>query len=238
MRDYLLFVDTETSGIPPSMKASVADTHKWPFVLQVAWRVHERKGKLIKSENHYIFEPEISIEKGAFKVHGITTETLKAKGKNRRVVMQLLTDDLKKYHPLVVGHFVEFDSKMLQVAMHRSGLPNVLKDFPHFCTMNAATEYTRFPNHNYPQLPDLYQGLFGEKMDRVHDSEADAEATARCFFELYRKGEIDELMIDSQSLFTTMREKVRRNTGCNLPFLLLLLVGLLISLLWTNYGNF
>jgi DNA polymerase-3 subunit epsilon len=231
MRDYLLFVDTETSGIPPSMKAAITDTGRWPFVLQVAWRVYERSGRLLKSENHFIFEPDISIEKAAIKVHGITKEALRKKGEDRKAVMRLLTDDLTQYKPLIIGHFVEFDSKMLQVALQRSGLPNVLKDLPHFCTMRSTTEYTRFPNHHYPQLPDLYQGLFGEKMRQVHDSAADAEATARCFFELYSKGELDEQMIDNQPLFEKVKEKVRQNTGCAFPLILLLMVGLLMTLL-------
>jgi len=231
MRDLLLFVDTETSGIPPSMKAAVTDTEKWPFVLQVAWRIHDRSGNLIKIENHFIFEPEVSIEKSSFKVHGISKEDLRVKGEDRKAVMQLFNDDLKRYKPLVIGHFVELDSKILQVAMRRAGLPNILKDYPHFCTMRATTEYTRFPNHNYPKLPDLYLGLFGEKMIREHDSAVDAEATARCFFELYRKGELDEQMIDNQPLFHRVKEKVRQNTGCGLPVVMLLIAGLLLSLL-------
>jgi DNA polymerase-3 subunit epsilon len=97
--------------------------------------------------------------------------------------------------------------------------------------MRSSTEYSRFPHHHYPQLPDLYQGLFGEKMRQVHDSAADAEATARCFFELYSKGELDEQMIDNQPLFEKVKEKVRQNTGCAFPLILLLMVGLLMTLL-------
>lgn len=231
MRTHLLFVDTETSGIPPSMQASVTDPEKWPFVLQVAWRVYDKSGELIKKENHYIYEPEISIKKSAFKIHGITKDALLAKGEHRKAVMQLFLKDLNHYDPLVIGHFVEFDSKMLQVALYRAGLPNPLKDCPHFCTMLATTEYKRFPNHNYPKLPDLYQGLFGEKMMHVHDSAADAEATARCFFELYKKGEIDEKMIDNQPLFSKVKEKVWQKTGCGLSLFIIWIAGLIWFLL-------
>lgn len=232
MQKYLLFVDTETSGIPQSLGAPIADLDNWPFTLQVAWRVYDNQGNLVKTENHFIYNEDIFIQKSSIKIHGITEEELKAKGEDRKYVMRLLSSDLRHYKPLIVGHFVEFDSKMLQVAMFRSGIKNIVKDYPHFCTMRATSEYSRFPNHNYPKLEELYQGLFGERMIRNHDASVDVEATAKCFFELLRKHEIDDQLIESQPLFVKMREKMNKKVGCGLPVLLFLFIflGLLLIL--------
>lgn len=194
----------------------------------MAWRIYNQSGTLTKQENHFIFEEEIYIEKSSIKVHGITREDLLKKGEDRKSVMRLFARDLRYYRPLVVGHFVEFDSKMLQVAMFRSGIKNILKEYPHFCTMRATSEYTRFPNHDYPKLEDLYLGLFGEKIERQHDAAIDAEATARCFFELYTRGELNDQLIANQPLFIKVKDKVKRKAGCGLPVLLFCL----LSIIW------
>lgn len=230
MRDNLLFVDTETSGVPRSMDAPVQELESWPFVLQVAWQIYDRKSNLIKKENHFIWEPEIYIETSSIKIHGITETDLKSRGEDRKAVMWRLLHDLKMYKPMIVGHFVEFDIKMLQVALIRCGLRHNLDKYRHFCTMRATTGYSRFPTHNYPKLGELYQGLFKEVMPAQHDAEVDAEATARCFFELRRRGEITEDMIENQSLYLKVKEGVRKNTGCGLPVLLFILYGIVLFL--------
>ncbi|UII19803.1 3'-5' exonuclease [Fulvivirga ligni] len=231
MRDYLLFIDTETSGIPKNMNYKVSATDQWPFILQVAWRIHNSKGELIKQENHYINEPDIIIEESSIKVHGIDYDLLKEKGQSRKEVVKLLANDLRHYKPLIVGHFIEFDSKMLQVAFTRVKLKNLLKDLPHFCTMRSTGDYVRIVNRDYPALAELHEGLFKEKMVKVHDASVDAEATARCFFELYKRGDIDEELIDNQPLFAKMKHEMNKKYGCGLPVLILfVLMGLMAFL--------
>lgn len=220
MRNHLLFVDTETSGIPDSLNASVSEKEQWPYIVQLAWRVYTKDGDLVKQENHFIYEEEIYIEESSFQVHGISKQDLKLKGEDRKSVLRLFASDLRKFKPMVIGHFIEFDSKMIQVAMFRSGLKNIIKQYPHFCTMRATSEYTRLPNHNYPKLDELYQVLFGEKMAKQHDAAADVEATAKCFFELYARGDLNEQLISSQPLFVKVSERVNK-VGCGLPVLVL-----------------
>ncbi|WP_421877570.1 exonuclease domain-containing protein [Marinoscillum sp.] len=226
MNKHLLFLDTETSGIPDSLNAPVRELENWPFVLQLAWLVYTADGELVKQENHFIFEEEIYIESSSFKIHGITRESLKARGKDRRSVMKLLASDLRHYKPLIVGHFVEFDSKMVQVAFIRSGLKNIVPKYQHFCTMRATSEYTRFPNQSYPKLEELYQSLFGEQLTDTHNASSDAQATARCFFELLRKDELTTHRIRSQKLFFRI-EQPKPKAGCGLPVLVFILIGLI-----------
>ena len=228
MRTHLLFVDTETSGIPTSLNASVTDMKDWPYIVQLAWRVYTQEGELIKTENHFLFEEEIYIEKSSYQVHGISREDLKEKGEDRKDVMRLFASDLRRFKPMIIGHFVEFDSKMLQVAMLRSGLKNIVKDYPHFCTMRATSEYTRIPNHTYPKLADLYQMLFSKKIAKAHDAAVDVEATAACFYDLYKWGDLNEQLISNQPLFIKVKDQVRSKMGCGLP----VLIFLFISFIW------
>ncbi|MEQ8582801.1 MAG: 3'-5' exonuclease [Marinoscillum sp.] len=231
MQDYLLFVDTETSGIPHSLKSPISELDKWPFVLQLAWAVYDRSGALIKQENHYIYEDDISIRQSATRVHGITLEELKQKGEDRKAVMRQFTKDLRQYKPLLVGHFIEFDSKMLQVALLRSGMKNIITRYPVFCTMKATTEYARYPDHNYPKLDELYLRLFGRHMERQHDAAVDATATAACFWALYHKGELTRKLLAAQPIYTQMKSKARAKMGCGLPVFVFIISSILLWLL-------
>lgn len=216
---HYLFVDVETSGIPQHLSSSVRETDKWPFLIQVAWVVCKADGTVLKEENHFIFEPEIQIRKSSEKVHGISISYLKEHGKERRAVLQILQTDLRHYQPLVVGHFVELDSKMLQVGMQRAGLKNILPRYPHFCTMIATSEYSRIPHHHYPNLGDLYEGLFGKKLTRLHDAIHDARATSQCFFELLRRGDIVLNETTTRPNFLKGNKPKPSKAGCGLVML-------------------
>ncbi|HCX20391.1 MAG: DNA polymerase III subunit epsilon [Flammeovirgaceae bacterium] len=227
MHDYLLFLDTETSGIPISLNAPINDLDNWPFVLQLAWVIYSSNGELIKKENHFVWEEEIFINESSTKVHGITHDELQEKGEDRKSVMRLLASDLRKYKPLIIGHFVEFDSKMVQVAFYRSGLKNLISQQQHFCTMLASKKYALAANSTYPKLEELYHRLFHEVMRDKHNAMHDAEATARCFFQLKEKGDITEQLINSQKLFTNTSNKKSTKFGCGIPVLIFILIGLI-----------
>jgi len=229
MRKHLLFVDVETSGIPDSLKNPVSAQELWPYVLQVAWQVYDLRGNLIKTEDHYLFDEKITIDKSSQEIHGLTLETLHSIGERRKDVMRRFGKDLREYQPTLVGHFVELDSKMLQVAMARSGMKNIVKDFPHFCTMLATSEYAYMPDKNFPKLDELYQRLFSEKPEQLHNALSDVKATAKCFFELARRGEVDPEKLEV-SFFSKVKDKMSEKTGCGLPVLLILLFFIWILL--------
>lgn len=229
-KEFLLFVDTETSGKPRHYHAPVSHVGRWPFIVQLAWKIYDLGGKLIKEEDHFIFEQEISIEKASEKIHGIKREELQRKGKERRSVLLLLTRDLKQYRPLIIGHFVEFDLKMLQVALNRESLQNIIPRYRQFCTMRATSDYNNYPNQEYPGLGDLYENLFGEKLLNQHNAAIDVEGTVRCFFELRRRGEFTDELIYNQSAPQRNRKKGNQ-VGCGLPVLVFVLFILVVNLI-------
>lgn len=227
MHDYLLFLDTETSGIPTSLSAPISDLENWPFVIQIAWLIYTTEGQFIKKENLFIYEEDIYIKQSSERIHGITREELKQKGQDRKSVMKVLANDLRQYKPMIIGHFVEFDSKMVQVAFHRSGLKNLISPLKHFCTMLPSSTYARLPQNTFPKLEELYFGLFLEKLEDTHNALNDAEATAKCYFELIKKGEVMDEIIASQKLFVHSKYKKSTKAGCGLPILVFILIGLI-----------
>jgi hypothetical protein len=59
-------------------------------------------------------------------------------------------------------------------------------------------------------------------MLRQHDAAADAEATARCFFELYRRGDLEGKLNEEKRLFARVKARARRKYGCTKTVLLAL----------------
>jgi DNA polymerase-3 subunit epsilon len=191
VRDYLLFIDTEATGLPKNWNAPFSLAGNWPHAVQVSWFVYTPNGHQIKFENHYIYEADIQITPSAFKIHGITPEFLHQQGKSRKKVLTLLANDLEQFQPLVVGHFMKFDALVLGADYFRMGWENPLDLLPNFCTMEASTTYVRNPRVKYLRLGDLYSILFATSLEQQHNALVDARATADCFFELVKRRDIE-----------------------------------------------
>lgn len=198
MPDYLLFVDTETSGLPTNWQQPYAQNAAWPHIVQVAWVLCEASGQQIKAESYYLKPSGYEMSPAAGQIHGLTLPFLEQQGHDRHAVMQRLLADLRQYEPLVVGHFMELDFHLLGVTLHRAGLPNGLLGLPTFCTMRLTERFVRPAGRRYLRLPELYERLFGRPMLREHDALVDAQATAECFLELRRKGDITAEMLAAQ----------------------------------------
>lgn len=198
VHDYLLFIDTETSGLPANWRQPYAQNAAWPHIVQVAWVLCAADGRQVKAESYYLKPSGYDISPAAGRIHGLTLPFLEQHGHSRHAVMQRLLDDLRAYDPLVVGHFMELDFHFLGVTFHRAGLPNGLLGRPTFCTMRLTDQFVRPTGQRFLRLPELYERLFGRPMLREHDALLDAQATAECFLELWRRGDITEEMLGAQ----------------------------------------
>ncbi|MDW7692825.1 3'-5' exonuclease [Flammeovirgaceae bacterium SG7u.111] len=200
MKDYILFIDTETSGAPRKIGTPTSQTEKWPYILQVAWAIYTKQGNHVATQNFYIkHEHEIPIDKESFKLHGITHQMLEEKGVARKYAFQKLSSDLEKYRPLLVGHYLLFDEKMLEVGFNRAGLSKNFLGLPKFCTMRSTRFEDKFrANSTFLRLNELYYSLFRKDFDGQHDALSDALATKECFFELIRKGKVTDVCIEDQ----------------------------------------
>ncbi len=233
MNAYLLFVDTETSGLPKDWSKPYSDRDNWPHLVQVAWEVYTPQGELLKSENAYIRPSDYEMSAESLRIHGISREFLENNGESRYSVLQRLQQDLLQYKPLVVGHFMQLDFHMLGLGFYRAGLDNPLEQLPTFCTMQATGHFVREARHRHLRLNELYLRLFGEPLQNEHDAATDAQATARVFFELWRKGDIDEESIRLQqepSPAQPLRRKPRRQLHRLFYFISFLLGVLLLYL--------
>jgi DNA polymerase III subunit epsilon len=233
VRDYLLFIDTETSGLPPKWDVPYSERDNWPYSVQIAWVIFSRDGQAIKKESHYIKDNDFEISAAAFRIHGISKDFLLQHGESRQKILQQLAADLTQYQPLVIAHFMQLDFHMVGADFYRIGMDNPLKDLPRFCTMQATSKYVSNPKSKYLRLDRLYYILFGEVLENQHEALTDATATAACFFEMVKLGDIDDAKIarqqNEQKALLHPSPRIS-GLGCSISVLFISFITYLLSL--------
>lgn len=188
---YLVF-DTETTGRPHNKNAPLTDLNNWPRVVQLAWQLHDHKGKLLTQESHIIRPDGFDIPFNAEQIHGISTQLAMEKGKPLKEIVDLFEKSLEKA-TVLVGHNINFDINILGaelVRLNRS--PDNFVSMKKADTTDLSLSYCALsggPGGKFkmPKLIELHQKLFGEGFSQAHDAAFDVEATARSFFALIEK---------------------------------------------------
>ena len=209
MHKYILFIDTETSDKPRKWKTPTARVEKWPYILQISWSLYTETGEELFVRNYFINPGEIKINDEALKLHGISLEFLHEQGSSREFVLQQLSADLLKFEPLVVGHFLQFDLKMLEVGFNRTNIKHNLDKLAKFCTMINTRSVFYAGRSQMLRLGELYSRLFKQELTNQHDALVDSQATKECFFELVKRGEIDDDTIRNQQKKFKNRRRYR-----------------------------
>lgn len=189
----LLFIDTETTGLPKKQSPS-DETSNWPRLVEVAWIECQENGTVVSEYNQIIKPDGFEIPKHSSAIHGISTEKALKNGIQLREVLMQLNEVLDRCS-LLIGHNVEFDAKIIETEFLRTGL--LKEHYPNFsrrqvCTMKSTTKFCRIQSGHgrfkYPKLSELYEKLFGEFYDRNHSALDDAHACMNCYFELKNRG--------------------------------------------------
>ena len=201
---FLVF-DTETTGLPKIENAPLTDFDNWPRMVQLAWQIHDDKGRFVENHNYLVQPDGFVIPIDAKMVHGISTEHAMKYGKPLNEVLDLFMISAAKAKYLV-GHNINFDLNVLGCEFLRCGRENPLHRWQIIDTCTEKTaEFCQFPGgkggkFKLPRLGEFHHLLFGEYFDSAHNACADVEATARVFLELIRRGVLDEndLHVDAQ----------------------------------------
>ncbi|TDQ17625.1 DNA polymerase III alpha subunit [Algoriphagus boseongensis] len=184
---YIIF-DTETTGLPRDYNAPMSDVDNWPRLVQIAWQLHDAKGKLISNHN-YIIRPEgFTIPYNAEKVHGISTKRALSEGHDLKEILQIFREDVVQAK-FLVGHNIGFDINVVGSEYLRSELVMPMEGMAELDTKDISTDFCAIPGgkggkFKWPTLTELHQKLFGVGFEDAHDAAYDVDATARCFFGL------------------------------------------------------
>jgi DNA polymerase III epsilon subunit-like protein len=224
----ILFFDTETTGLPKNWKAPVIDLDNWPRLVQLAYLVYDFDGNLIHSGNEIIKPNGFTIPTEASKVHGITTDIANQRGSNIAEVFELFSIHLKRAK-VVVAHNMAYDEKIIGSELIRLGFENTVDSKEKICTMISTVDLCKIDGpygYKWPKLEELHRFLFKHDFEGAHDALADIQATAKCFWELKKRGIIHLFGKQngiSNRAMTLIKEVVllEENKNFDVPFLII-----------------
>lgn len=178
-RIWLLFIDTETTGL------SYSDQ-----IIQFAaiygifdWKNFQEEIRI----NQYINITK-EINPFAQRVHKISKSMVE-----KYDYIDWYIDTFMEYvekSDCVIWHNISFDMRMLRQDCERIWREHNLESVRTFCTMKDTCDCESLTCKKRPKLRILYNELFGRNFENAHDAMADIEATKDCFLELMNRGEI------------------------------------------------
>ena len=188
----ILFFDTETTGLPVELSDGSV---RWPRLVQLACLLTDSDGNELESYCALVRPEGFTIPMPAVAVHGITTEKAMQEGVS---IKEAVGAFLSLYDrcDIVVGHNVEFDEGVIGAEIDRLNAWNGRKTKPTVCTMKPSAELVgiwseRKQDWKWPKLIELHRNLFGSGFEGAHDALCDIRATARCYFELVKRGVLE-----------------------------------------------
>ena len=182
----VLFLYTETTGIPDRTAKWDIDFADYPHVVQIAW-LHG-----CKVENHIIRPDGWEIPDDAKAVHGITTEYAMEHGEPFAAVVDMLIQDCHEAG-LICGHNIHFDTGIIKAnilrelgreyydandvesALYKGKRIDTLRSTMRWVDARFASGRLKFPN-----LGELYDRCFPGETFEAHDALEDCKAVARC----------------------------------------------------------
>lgn len=185
-----LFFDTETTGLPRNWQAPLTDLDNWPRMVQLACLFYDDQGTRLAQEDFIIRPDGFMIPEDAARIHGISHARAMAEGVPMHQALDRFSDLAAKADALV-AHNMAFDEKIVGAEFLRSKRPDPVATRPRICTMLGSTEYCALPGkygNKWPKLTELHMVLFGHGFDEAHNAAVDINATARCFWELRKRG--------------------------------------------------
>ena len=197
----ILFFDTETSNF--IKKALPADHPDQAWTVQIGALLTDLEGNEIGKLNVIIKANGREMNHYAEEVHGISVERADEEGIEEKDAAEQFGLLLRQAN-LVVGHNFDFDWKYAQHLLERNmdtlsdeARSAFYLDLPNQCTMKdkKIVKFCGLKNKanrpKWPKLIELYKILFGEGFEDAHDAFADITATAKCYFELLKRGIIE-----------------------------------------------
>ena len=186
----LLFIDTETTGLPLVRGINALDKKGiWPDIVSVAWCITSETGEVCKKV-YSLVRPDWKIPAESIKIHGITVEYAMEHGRPLADVLAELRADLATVDT-VVAHNMEFDKNVIFNAYKwRLGQePAWLSEAAgvaasnEICTMAKSQTELKIPNpypkygpYKSPRLSELYMDTFGTEPAGQHNSQSDVQA--------------------------------------------------------------
>lgn len=184
--ERILFIDTETTGLPKNRIASFTDTSNWPRLVQISWILTDSDGTILHTTDYIIRPEHFTIPSEASAIHGITNKIAKNEGYKLNKVLKVFVE-IADQADTIVGHNIDFDINVIAAELYRKGFTTEFTQKQRVCTMKAGIDFCKIPQGNgykYPTLSELYHHVFSENFEGSHNAQSDVYATMQCYFAL------------------------------------------------------
>ena len=206
----VIFLDTETNGLPQNRYAPYTSTEMWPHVIQISWQVvNADTWNVIKEEDHFL-KPRATWSADAERIHQIPESIAKKFGKEPLEVFRKLNADLLTCNA-IIAHNMNFDKTVIMSEIQRLYLNNEYNISPvkfwnnltEVCTMVktkqfCAIKFKEGDGLKFPKLNELYLKLFGTEYDisgaNLHNAKHDVSCLVMCVKELMKKPTFSTLL--------------------------------------------
>jgi len=188
----IIFLDTETTGLPKDSSKSALDSNEnWPDIVSICWVIYNGRERE-RREVHIIRPDTFMIPHESVKIHGISQVIAERDGKPLKDILTMLLYDIRDAY-LIIAHHMEFDRNVIFHSFKwRLGI-DPLSFWPsnaEFCSMKEATNELKLVskrrgNHGYkpPTLSELYISQFGFRFTGAHTADGDVEALQKIVWE-------------------------------------------------------
>jgi DNA polymerase III epsilon subunit-like protein len=187
----LLFIDTETSGLPKTKgynqyySPKDLDKYQTARIVQISWVVTDYKGNII-SQHDYIIKPNnFIIPEDSIKIHGINNEKANKEGLQiTSVLKNKLYPDLKTCNK-IIGHNIFFDNNIIKSELYRNKMDYIVNEYEKKslgCTMIMGKYFLK--HYKNPKLTELFKLLFNKDIEGAHNSLVDTVSAMKCYFKI------------------------------------------------------
>ena len=196
----LLFIDTETNGLPTNYKAPPTQAESWPEIVSIAWEVWQvRDGVWTQTKIiSYVVQPSEHMpwNKEAERIHGISYERARSEGIPVKQMVEEVQDELS-HATHVIAHNLAFDKSVLLASMIRNTGAAKWSSGKQVCTMMQTVSICKLPSihatvadpYKWPRLQELHQFLFAKDWEGVaHEALSDVQCMRTCYRELVVRG--------------------------------------------------
>lgn len=186
IKKYILFFDTETTGLPKNWKAPISDIQNWPRLVQLAYQIFDEKGTKIKEKDIIIYPDGFSIPDDSYEIHRISNEKAISIGKPIIEVLKEFIEEIN-FVDVIVGHNLEYDLNIIGCELIRANLQSPLNSKTKICTMKSSTNFCAIDGpygYKWPSLAELHLKLFNSTFEEAHNALIDINITSKCFWEL------------------------------------------------------
>ena len=183
----ILFLDTETSGLP--IWGEPSDDPNQPHVVEIAADLIDFDTREVIASLDCLVNNGIEMPADVLAIHGITTAMCEAEGISPVPAHERFTE-LVTQADLIVGHQISFDVRMMRIHSARVTGEKWENQVPTFCTMKESHAHVKtLPRKPDgwkwpPSLADTHMHLLGEEFVEAHRARPDCDAARRIYFHL------------------------------------------------------